>query len=334
MSSELKTRELIIEIFHENPKWTFKHIARKSKVCRETVSKVIKKFHKDLTVGRKHGSGAKKGIRNQKTATKVTSLFKKDPGLSTRKVAQKAGCSKTFVERVKKQKQLRTYKVQKVPDRNAVKNEEAKKRAQKLKRDFFSKFHCCVMDDESYVLADFKQLPGQEFYVADSRGNVDEEFRTMKQAKFPKKFLIWQAICSCGERSEFFVASGTINSEIYQKECLQKRLLPFLRNHKVSTFFWPDLASCHYSKATLEWYKRNQVNFVPREANPPNCPELRPIERYWAMVKRKLKDTKHVTRNPAEFKRKWTTVQKNVKKDTIKDMMEGIPEKLQNFFKK
>jgi len=36
------------------------------------------------------------------------------------------------------------------------------------------------MDDETYVLADFAQLSGQEFYVAGSRGNVDEEFRTKK----------------------------------------------------------------------------------------------------------------------------------------------------------
>ena len=239
---------------------------------------------------------------------KVVALFEKNPNLSTRKVAQKAGCLKIFVERVKKQANLKTYKVQKVPDRNAVKNQEAKNRSQKLTSDFFTKFDCCVMDDETYVLADFAQLSGQEFYVAGSRGNVDEEFRTKKQSKFPKKFLIWQAICACGKRSKFFVASGTINTEIYIKECLQRRLLPFLREHNVSTFFWPDLASCHYSKATLKWYETNNVVFVPREANPSNRPELRPIERYWAMVKKKLKETKQLTRNATEFSRKWSTV--------------------------
>ena len=33
------------------------------------------------------------------------------------------------------------------------------------------------MDDETYVLADFSQLPGQKFYVADAQGNVEEKFR-------------------------------------------------------------------------------------------------------------------------------------------------------------
>ena len=56
------------------------------------------------------------------------------------------------------------------------------------------------MDDETYVGGDFSQLPGQEFYVVDSRGYVEEKFRIQRQKninKFPKKFLVWQAICTC-----------------------------------------------------------------------------------------------------------------------------------------
>ena len=106
-------------------------------------------------------------------------------------------------------------------------------------------------------------------------GGVEEQFRTKTKSNIPKKFLVWQALCSCGDRSSNFVTSGTINSEIYVKECLRKRLLPFINKHRGSAFFWPDLASCHYSKMALDWYKDNNINFVPKEANPSNCPELR-----------------------------------------------------------
>ena len=62
------------------------------------------------------------------------------------------------------------------------------------------------MHNETYVLADFSQLPGQEFYVADSRGNVEEKFRVRKKkTKLPKKFLVWQAICTHGERNSLFI---------------------------------------------------------------------------------------------------------------------------------
>ena len=139
---------------------------------------------------------------------KEESIFKRAPNTSGRKAARLAQCSDYLVRKVKANAGLKTYKAQKVPDRNPAKNLEAKNRARKLKSSFIKKYSCCIMDDETYVLADFSQLPGQKFYVADARGNVEEKFRTQKQTKFPKKFLVWQAICSCGE--------------IYIKECLKK----------------------------------------------------------------------------------------------------------------
>ena len=51
--------------------------------------------------------------------------------------------------------------------------------------------------------------------------------------KFAKKFLV----CECSERSSCFVTTGTINTEIYIKECLKKRLLPFLRSHTGNPLF-------------------------------------------------------------------------------------------------
>lgn len=237
MSLEVKRRELVIRLFQENPRWSQKTIANKAKVSQSTVSDVLKRFEEDLSVTRKVGSGRKKGFVSPQKTKKVVVLLKKNPGLSNRKLAEKVSCSEYLVRKIKINEGLKTYKVQTVPDRNAVKNLEAQRRARKLKADFFQKFNCCIMDDETYVLSKFSQLPGQEFYTAKERGGVEEKFRTKQKSKFPKKFLIWQAICSCGVRSQFFVTNGTINSEIYVKECLQKRLLPFIRMHNVSTFF-------------------------------------------------------------------------------------------------
>lgn len=333
MANEVEVRQNIIKIFQKQPQWTFKKIAKEVGANPKTISRVIKRFKEDLLIDRKKGSGKKKGPHDRKKAKNVVTILKRDPSISGRKLARKADCSESFVRRTKKEAGLKTYKMQKVPDRNAVKNETAKQRAKKLNKDFVKKFQCCIMDDETYVLADFSQLPGQEFYTADSRGNVAEKFKAKKITKFPKKFLVWQAICSCGKKSSSFVTSGTVNSEIYVKECLQKRLLPFLRKHEVSTFFWPDLASCHYSKMALEWFQRNEVVLVPREANPPNCPELRPIERYWALIKREMKSTKKVAKNIEDFKGKWSAAALRLSDTTIKRLMEGVPEKIKIFIK-
>ena len=42
----------------------------------------------------------------------------------------------------------------------------------------------------------------------------------------------------------------------------------------------------------MEWYEQNDVNIVPKTANPLNCPELRIIKKYWAIIKRKMKKNK------------------------------------------
>ena len=42
-----------------------------------------------------------------------------------------------------------------------------------------------------------------------------------------------------------------------------------------------------------------------KEVNPPNCPELRPIERYWALVKKHPKITKGSPENENDFGKKW-----------------------------
>lgn len=334
MASQVERQKLIIKILCENPGLRQSTVARRAKVSQATVSNVLKRLNTDVSFTRKVGSGRKKGYMSPQLAKKVVALLEKNPCLSNRKVAQKVTCSESLVRKIKSEAGLKSYKVQSVPDRNATKNLDAQNRAAKLKADFFQKCDCCVMDDETYVYARFSQLPGQEFYTAKERGGVDEKFRTKQRSKFPKKYLVWQAICSCGLRSDVFITQGTINSQVYVKECLQRRLLPFLRKHNVSTFFWPDLASCHYSKLSIEWFEQNLVKLVPREANPPNCPELRPIERYWALIKRELKETKKEAKDIADFKTKWNTAAKKIPETTVKALMEGVPEKLSKFCRK
>ena len=141
------------------------------------------------------------------------------------------------------------------------------------------------MDEKTYIKCEFKQLLGPKLYTSFVRGRVSNKLKYKSLDKFGKKLLMWQAICSCGLRSRAFVTSSTLNSDVYIKECLQARLLPFYRSHDVPCWFWPDFASCHYSKKTLEWYNSRDIKFIPKSLNPPNCPQFRPIEKFWGIGK-------------------------------------------------
>jgi hypothetical protein len=51
--------------------------------------------------------------------------------------------------------------------------------------------------------------------------------------------------------------------------------------------FWPDLKSAQYAKDTLTRLKELKIEYFPKEKKP-NYPKLRPIENFWANLKRKV----------------------------------------------
>ena len=79
-----------------------------------------------------------------------------------------------------------------------------------------------------------------------------------------------------------------MNAATYQKECIP-RLDKFIEeNHnKKDVVFWPDLASAHYAKGVEELKKRN-ISTVPRASNPPAAPQIRPVEKFWALLKNEV----------------------------------------------
>lgn len=281
---------------------------------------------------RKVGSGKKKEFLDPKLARKVIRYATNKPNATLREIAQKYGCSHTWVDKVLKRNGLRSFAVQKAANRNDQQAQRAKTRARKLYDEFLrGQKRCVVMDDETYVVADFRQLPGRSFYRAFHRFGVAKKFKYQGLTKFPKKHMVWQAICSCGRRSKFYIARGTMKSATYLQECLQKRLLPFLNSHNVPPLFWPDLASVHYSRLVLQWYQEHGVQYVPVRANPPNCPQLRPVETFWALIKQKLRKTKKVATNESSFRQMWIWATKKVDTSIVTRLMAHLPTKVRLF---
>lgn len=330
-STKETNREMIVRKKLENPDLSHRDIAKSLNVAKSTVTLVLKNFDERLSTERKVGSGRKKGFISEKKAKDVVRTFQKNPGLSIRDAAKKVHMSPGYVQKVRKEEGLQSYKVPLVPNRNDKQQKTAKYRSRKLYDNIVHNFDCMIMDDETYVKADFNQIPGQLFYTAKKKGDVAPKFKGKKVDKFAKKYLIWQAICKCGLKSSVFVTSGTMNQTIYVEECLQKRLLPMLLLHNAPVVFWPDMATCHYAKSAMEWYKENGVNIVPKSANPPNCPELRPIEKYWAIMKRKLLQTKQSVKNEKEFEKNWIRISSEVTQSVVQHLMQSVNSKLRSF---
>lgn len=189
------------------------------------------------------------------------------------------------------------------------------------------------MDDETYIKMDFTTLPGPQFYNAFKGDIIPAEDRTIRLEKFCQKILVWQAICSCGKRSTPFFTKGTINGEVYREECIKKRLLPLYRRHRLRPIFWPDLASAHYSGDTIKLLQNKGIDFIKKEDNPPNCPDLRPIERYWAIMKRILRIDGREIQSVEELKQIWLSSSRKITKKIVQTLMERVRGKVRQFYR-
>lgn len=332
MTKQEETRRIIISKYLENPQKSVKMIAKELNFPNSTTSDVIKRYKETLSISRKPGSGGNRVVTDPKLAQKLVKYVEKNPNKSEREMAIKFNMSKSWIHKMLVKHNLRSFKVQKSVNRTDQQAQRAKTRARNLYDTLLrGKKRCVVMDDESYVVADFSQLPGRAFYHARVRFGVARRFKYQSLTKFATKYMIWQAICSCGRKSAVYIAKGTMNANIYIQECLKKRLLPFLKSHDVPPLFWPDLARIHYAKQTLQWYSENEVTYVPVNLNPPNCPQLRPIETYWALVKQKLKKDQKKAKSANSFQKLWLAAAQKVDNSLVQRLMSGLNMKVCKF---
>lgn len=316
-----ENREKILHKFIENPHQSKRNIAKELGIAPSTVGRVISRWLATGTTDRKPGSGGDRKS-NKHLATKIDRSLQRNPKLSVRDLASQFGTTSSTVQRIKKKMKYKSHKIQKKPKRNERQAVTAKTRARKLYSNLLAGYDGCVMmDDETYIKADSKQIPGQQYYSKRVDRNVNDRFKYKYVEKYPKKYLIWQALCSCGLQTAPYVTSGTLTSETYIKECLQKRLLPLYRQHDTTPIFWPDLAAIHYSRVTISWFEANKINYVVKDLNPPNCPTLRGIEKYWAALKREVGKRPGSNEHIDSFKRRVHAASNMFDKSTVQNFL-------------
>ena len=103
----------------------------------------------------------------------------------------------------------------------------------------------------------------------------------------------------------------------------KKRLMPMIRKHDDPPVFWPDFASCHYSRSVTEWYQQNGVDFVPKKnMNPANVPQLRLIEKFQASMKRKLCKKGKIATDINQFRQISGVASRNFTKTVVQKLIE------------
>lgn len=256
---------------------------------------------------RKVGSGLSAKIATKNNISKITSSFSNKAGCSQRRVARQLKCTQSCISQIlKKKTALRTYKRTTKPKQTAAQKKKVRPKCRKLN----DKYKKCdfILDDESYFTLSNSTLSGNDRYYSADRDTCPDEVKYKYKSKFEPKLLVWVAICPKGLSDLYFVPSKqAINQDIYREECIKKRLVPMIskyykKNRKY--VFWPDLASSHYAKSVLDLLKFKKIRFVPRDLNPANTPQARPIENFWGDFKRLVYKNNWEASNLDELKRR------------------------------
>lgn len=273
----------------DKPKiFTVKHFQDEG-VPRSTIYCVLERVADNRGPIRKKGSGRVAKKMNKTRITQLKEFFNNHHGISQRQAARKFGCTQSYICRtLEKKSDIRFYKKKKIPCRTDKQLERIKPLCRHLYRNFRNLDW--ILDDESYFTLGNTTLSGNDGFYSNDVSATPSNVKFAMKRKFEEKVLVSLIISPKGVSKPLMLKSGlAINKTRYMK-ALRTRLLPFINEHHKNGdyLFWPDLASSHYANEVIDFLDRENVNYVPKVKNPPNVPEARPIEDFWAILKRSV----------------------------------------------
>ena len=302
---------------------------------KSTTYRYLNRLNNGENLGRKPGSGPKppKHFTDEKKAQMILKAKTEMMGFSFRSLAKEFKISPGYVKLILNQNHIFRHYRQTTPHYDEKQEKVVKKRLRRLRNGPFQATNdeiLVIMDDESYFDENGMSFSGNKYYFAEEGSNVLNDIKYRSHSKYPFKVLVWVAISIRG-RSQFFIklSKGAVDQVVYKEEMLKKRLLPFIkRHHSDGKFiFWPDLASSHYAKTCQQFMNEKGINFLPRESNPPNCPQLRPIEQFWYEMKCKVYAAGWRPKTKEDLIERIKIVAKKMTKNVCERLMKGVTRK-------
>lgn len=335
ISEQELRRNRVYEFYNEHKLkgkyFTFQHFQAEN-IPKSTIYKIIKRADDNSGHQRIIGSGRVAKILTKKRLNELKSMIDHKSGISQRQIARKFGCSQQHIsETLKRKTTIKYRKKKKIPARTEFQKNEAKKRCGRLYLKFLNSI--CVMDDESYFTLSNSNVNSNAGFYSSNVASTSVNVKYWTKTKFEKKLLVYIAFSEKGISKPFFLPSGlAVNQKVYKEDCLQKILIPFLKEYHSDNnyLFWPDLASAHYAKSVVEFYEEQKVNFVEKQDNPANLPECRPIEDFWGILKGLVYKRNWSAENINQLKQRIVYCLKNVDINLIQNLARSVTSRLDN----
>lgn len=301
--------------------FTVKHFQAEG-ISRSTVYHVLNR----RTTKRKAGSGRRAKLMPRRKLKILMKMFLNRDDSSCRLAARKFNCSKSYISACLKQMKLSHYAKQKAPAYTPEQLQTVKVQAGRMYRTYSKRK--IVMDDESYFTLSGSQKCG---YYTDDKVNAPSNVKFKQKRKFEPKVMLYVVISEEGISKPIFKVGGNaVDAETYVNQCLTKALLPFVRAHHAdgNYVFWPDKASSHYSKLATDFLAANGIRFVPKDTNPTNLPQCRPMEDFFGYLSGIVYRGGWRAQDTDQLQRRIRWAIRNVDLDVVRRMMRGVSRRL------
>lgn len=292
-----------------------------------TIYSIIKRFEKTGSYEFRPKSGRKRRVSTPEMIRKVIKNMI-NTNRSVRQTAKKLNINRGTVQVIKKREGIRTEKCKTVPKMTELQQKTAKTNSRKILQKSANKV--LILDDETYIPVDPSDTKVSKHFNFIDKRSVPKEVQFNGKTKFPKQFLVWQAIDEYGNTSEPYVKKGTLTSNEYLEECLKKRLIPFIEKYHKNNevMFWPDMATIHYAKTVTDWLKSKKIPFIEKYENIPNCPHARPIEKFWAFCKLEYSKRSIISKSLIGFNTVWKNLSLKVAQKSGYNLMSTVRKRL------
>ena len=264
---------------------------------RRTIYDIINRINEGTDDKKKPGGGRPAKPLTPRIADDLVQRFDGEAGASKTRAAIRHNVSRTVIDKWLDQLGIEKKVRKKIPMTTENQKKKQKQILRKISRQEFKASNDNIhvlMDDETYLDFNGYNCGKNKYYYESGLLPVDEEKKYITKTKFPNKIMVWIAISPKGFSKPYFrrQREGAVNGQVYREECIKKRLIPFIRQHypEDNYIFWPDLASSHYAKPVIELLEEQRIKVLSKDRNPPNVPQLRPIETFWSHFKSRVFD--------------------------------------------
>jgi hypothetical protein len=312
--------------------WNF---FKKEGFCYSTIYRIIQRYVQFKTTKDLPRSGRPRKLTNKQMKTMAFTLNNKS-GISHRILSSRYNVHyRTIGRNLKQRTNIRPRKRIKAPKYINDQQTRAQKNCGFLYRQSLD--NCfIIMDDEKYFSLSGVDIPGNLLYYTSDHSTTPPNIKYKQYQKFEPKILVWLAVSAEGCSQPYIHKSkNAVTGDVYLKQCIQRRLIPFIKKNHLQTklLFWPDLAKAHYVPQVLRTLEANDIPFVPREKNPPNVPQVRPIEDVWGILKQMVYAQNYQAKNLNQLARRIREKVKELDKEMLRDMMLGVRSKLRKVWR-